>query len=69
MARQRNAKMASALAARGITGTELARRTGLSRGTITAVLNKRVVPTVVTRDMIADALGVTVKYLWPGMET
>ena len=56
------------MAAKGMGGKTLSACTGISRETISAVLNKRVRPTMLTRETIAFALGVTVKHLWPKLE-
>ena len=66
--RRRNPKLVVTMARRGMTGLDLATAAGLSRPTVSRLICLRQDPKPETAQAIADALGVTVKYLWPGME-
>jgi len=66
--RRRNPKLVATMARRGMTGTALAELAGVNRLTVSRAICMRVDPKPETAQAIADALGVTVKYLWPGME-
>jgi len=57
--RSKNITLLAAMAKNGITGIELAARSGISRGSVSLILNQRVCPKPQTAQAIARALGTT----------
>lgn len=63
-ARSKNVPLLAAMASVGETGQSLARKCGVHRVTISAILNNRVEPKPSTAKAIADALSVPAEALF-----
>ena len=59
MGHHKNHHMAAAMAQKGLTVKELAKRAGINRATVSRVLNMRTVPHLLTAEAIARALDTT----------
>lgn len=65
--RVRNGRLLAAMAEAGLDGVRLAKRTGLSAMTISALVCNRRDPKVETTKRIAGVLEVQVCDIWPGL--
>ena len=65
--RMKNLSLLTALASQSKSSRQLARETGLHPCSVSAVLNQRVEPTLVTQHKIAAALGVRREELFPAL--
>jgi transcriptional regulator with XRE-family HTH domain len=63
--RSKNVPLLAAMATAGLTGKELAQRAGLSRVSVSLILNGRVCPKPESTRRIAKALGVPVHSIFP----